>query len=72
MYLNGLTDKCILNRVRELRTYDTSQIKDTKEKSKIEKMKKRFALKKKSIPLTNKQQESVEAFYKLTGIKRKE
>ena len=72
MYLNGLTDKCVLNRIRELRTYDTSQIKDIKEKNKIEKMKKRFALKKKSIPLTDKQQESVEIFYKLTGIKRKE
>jgi len=71
MYLNGLTDKCILNRVRELRNYDTSQIKDVKEKTKIEKMKKNFSLKKKSIPLTAKQQESIETFYKLTGIKRK-
>ena len=72
MYLNGLTDKCILNRVRELRTYDTTQIKDLKEKRKVEKMKNKFALKKKSVPLTNKQQESVETFYKLTGLKRKE
>lgn len=72
MYLNGLTDKCVLNRIRELRTFDLSQIKDAKEKNKIRDMQKRFALKEVEKPLTTKQQESVENFYKLTGLNRKE
>lgn len=70
-YLNGLREDCVLNRIRELRTYDTSSIKDVKEKNRLDKAKKRFALKK-EINLTKKQQENVENFYKLTGIKRKE
>ena len=70
-YLNGLTEKCILNRVRELRTYDTSKIKDVKEKQKIEKAKSKFALKKEKINLTEEQQKSVDTFYILTGIERK-
>ncbi len=70
-YLNGLTDKCVLNRIREIRNYDTRDIKDVKEKNKIEKMQKRYALKKHKKPLTKKQQDSVDKFYELTGIKRK-
>lgn len=72
MYLNGLTDKCILNRVREIRDYDLSQIKDSKERKKIEKAKKMVALRQKEIPITEKQQKSVDNFFKLTGLKRKE
>ena len=72
MYLNGLTDKCVLNRVREIRDYDLSQIKDLKERKKIENAKKMVALKQKEIPITEKQQKSVDNFFKLTGIKRKE
>lgn len=72
MYLNGLTEKCVLNRVRELRTYDTSQIKDSKEKTKIEKAKRKVSLKSKPVKLNEKQQYGVNAFYEMTGIKRKE
>ena len=71
MYLNGLTEKCVLNRVRELRTYDTSQIKDIKEKDKIEKSKRKVALKTKEPKLTIEQQKSIDTFYELTGIERK-
>lgn len=70
-YLNGLTEKCILNRVRELRTYDTSKITDNKEKRKIEKAKKRFALKQQPIKINQNQKKGVDAFYELTGIERK-
>ena len=71
--INGLSNSemgscCVLNRVRNLRTYDTSQIKDTKERSKIEKAKQQVALKKKEKPLTDKQKESIERFNKLAGI----
>lgn len=72
MYLNGLTEKCILNRVRELRNYNVSEIRDSKEKKKIEKAKKRFALKQEKIKLTKEQEENIENFYKLTGLQRKE
>ena len=71
--INGLSNSemgncCVLNRVRNLRTYDTSQIKDAKERSKIEKAKQQVALKKKEKPLTDKQKESIERFNKLAGI----
>lgn len=72
MYLNGLTDKCVLNRVREIRTMDLNDIKDAKEKNKIRKIQKQFELKQKETPLTEKQKESVEKFYKLTGLNREE
>ena len=71
-HLNGLSENCVLNRVRELRTYDISKIKDQKEKRKLEKAKKRYALKEREVKLTDKQKENVENFYRLTGIKRKE
>lgn len=43
--LCGLTEKCILNRVRFVRDFDISQIKDSKEKSKWIKQKEQVALK---------------------------
>lgn len=44
--LCGLSEKCILNRVRFIRDFDTSQIKNSKEKQKWIKQKQRVALKK--------------------------
>lgn len=44
--LCGLTEKCILNRVRFIREFDVSQIKDNKEKEKWIKQKEQVALKK--------------------------
>ncbi len=44
--LCGLTDKCVLNRVRFVRDFDISQIKDRKEKDKWIKQKEQVALKK--------------------------
>ena len=71
--LNGLSNSefgncCILNRVRNLRNYDTSQIKDSKTRTKIENAKREVALKKKQKPLTEKQKASIEKFNKLAGI----
>ena len=59
---------CVLNRIRNLRTYDTSQVKDIKEKTKIEEAKRQVALKKKEKKLSKEQMESVERFNKLAGI----
>lgn len=45
--LCGLTDKCVLSRIRFIRTFDISQIKDSKEREKWIKQKHIFALDKK-------------------------
>lgn len=77
--INGLSNSefgncCVLNRVRNLRNYDTKDIKDPKELEKIRKAKEQVALKKKVIKsdLTEKQKENIDNFYKMAGIKRKE
>ena len=77
--INGLSNSemgncCVLNRVRNLRTYDIKDIKDPKELEKIKKAKEQVALKKKVVKkqLTTKQQENIDNFYKMTGITRKE
>lgn len=63
-------DCCILNRIRNLRNYDTSKIKDYKEREKIEKAKKEVALKKNvKREFTSEQVKNNEEFYKL--IERK-
>lgn len=72
--INGLSNSemgncCVLNRVRNLRNYDTSQIKDVKERTKIEKAKQQVALRKKEKALTKEQIESAERFNRLAGIK---
>lgn len=59
---------CVLNRVRNLRTYDTSQIKDASLKAKIEKAKQQVSLEQKEIKLSDKQKESIDRFNKLAGL----
>lgn len=71
--MNGLSnselgDCCILNRIRNLRTYDVSQIKDSKEKQKIIKAKQQVALKKNKKKATKEQLESASEFYKMLGL----
>ena len=73
--INGLSNSeigncCILNRVRNLRNYNTKDIKDLKQKQKIEKAKEQVALKKKKKEnhLTKEQQDSVNEFYKSLGF----
>ena len=70
-YLNGLSDTCVLNRIRELRTYDTSDL-DFKEKTRIEKAKKRFRLKPRKKIATQKEKDCANKFYELMGMNRKE
>lgn len=73
--LNNLSNSefgncCILNRIRNLRNYDTSKIKDQKERQKIEEAKKRVALKKKHKikKYTDDELNNMEEFYKQTGL----
>ena len=61
---------CVLNRVRNLRNYDTKEIKDPKERKKIEEAKKQVALKKehKKREFSEKEQKNMEEFYKSIGL----
>ena len=75
--INGLSNSemgncCVLNRIRNLRNFDVSQIKDEKEINKIIKAKNEVALKRKKkeveVELTEEQQKSVDEFYKALGF----
>lgn len=66
--LNGLTEKCILGRVRFIRNYDISQIKDPKEKQKWQEQKELVALEKPKKQLSEQEKENVEMFFKLAGL----
>ncbi len=60
----GLTDKCILNRVRDVRNFDETTIKDSKEKEKIIKAKERVKL---PIRRSKEEQEAIDEFDALLG-----
>ena len=71
--LNGLSNSemgncCVLNRIRNLRTFDVSQIKDHKEKEKIIKAKKQVQLKKNKTKASKENLESAMKFYRQLGI----
>lgn len=71
--INGLSNSelgncCVLNRIRNLRNYDTKDIKDTKEKQKIEEAKQRFALKKNKKIATEEQEENAKELLKDLGL----
>jgi len=65
-----LGDCCILNRIRNLRNYDVSKIKDAKEAARIREAQERFALKRNKIGsnLTAEQIKSIEEFNRLAGL----
>jgi hypothetical protein len=73
--MNGLSNSelgncCILNRIRNLRNFDVSEIKDDKERQKIIKAKKDVELRryKKEEHLTKEQEKSMEELNKLLGL----
>lgn len=71
--LNGLSNSelgncCILNRVRNLRRYDLSQIKDAKSRKEIEEAQKEVALIKKPKEMSIEQQKNIENFMKMAGL----
>ena len=77
--INGLSNSemgncCVLNRIRNIRTYDTKDIKDQKELAKINEAKKQVALKKRTVKknLTIEQKKNIDNFYEKIGINRKE
>ena len=68
--LNGLSNSelgncCILNRIRNLRNFDTSKIKDPKEKAKIEEAKRQVALNKRAKKeYTQEEKDNMNLFFK--------
>lgn len=73
--MNGLSNSdmgncCVLNRIRNLRNYDVSQIKDAKERQKIVKAKEMVALKKykKEKTMSKEQEESMNKFNEILGL----
>ena len=73
--MNGLSNSemgncCVLNRIRNLRNYDLSQIKDNKERQKVAKAKEQVALKKykREYNLTKEQEESMERLNEILGL----
>lgn len=77
--INGLSNSemgncCVLNRIRNLRTFDTKDIKGQKELAKINEAKKQVALKKREVKkeLTYEQKRNIDNFYEKIGINRKE
>ena len=66
-YLNGLTENCILNRIRELRTYDVNKIQDAKERQDIIEAKERWKLEE-EITMTEEQERNAEEFLKSMGF----
>ena len=75
--INGLSNSelgncCVLNRVRNLRTFDLSQIKDNKEREKLAKAKEMVALKsiKREVELTKEQEESMNKLNEIIGFKK--
>ena len=73
--MNGLSNSemgncCVLNRIRNLRNYDLSEIKDSKERQKIAKAKESVALKKykKENHLTKEQEESMNRLNEILGF----
>ena len=73
--INGLSsselgNSCVLNRVRAIRNFDLSTIKDRKEKEKMAKLKKQVELKKNKAEnhLTKEQEESMEKLNKMLGL----
>ena len=75
--INGLSNSelgncCVLNRVRNLRTFDLSQIKDSKERERLAKAKEMVALKntKKEVELTKEQEESINKLNEIIGFKK--
>lgn len=71
--INGLSEDSILSRVRYVRDYDINEIKDSKERAKMERQKEMVALKpKKKKKITAEQQKNLDRFLELTGMRKEQ
>ena len=69
--IEGLTEDCILNRVRDIRNYDLSEEKNPKRRREMQEAKQKVALKKKVEKLSKEQEKSINELNKLIGLERK-
>lgn len=58
--LQGLSDDCVLSRVREIRSYDLSTVRDPKARARAARAKRTFSLEKKRDP---EEQRHIDSFY---------
>ena len=71
--INGLSEDSILSRVRYVRDYDINEIKDSRERAKMERQKEMVALKpKKKKKITAEQQKNLDRFLELTGMRKEQ
>lgn len=68
--MNGLKEDCVLNRVRNIRTYDTSGIKDQKLLNEWHKQKMAVALKGKTREPTEEEKQNMENFLEAINYKK--
>lgn len=68
--MNGLKEDCVLNRVRNIRTYDTSDIKDTKLLNEWNKQKMAVALKGNEREPTEEEKKNMENFLEAIHYRR--
>lgn len=68
--IEGLTNECILNRVRDIRTCDISQEKDEKRRRQIIESKKQLALKTKKKFVSEQQQNMINDIYKAFNLRK--
>lgn len=66
--LNGLTEDCVLNRVRYIREFDINEIKDHKERAKMLKAKESVALKKKGKVITESEKKAHDKFMQMAKL----
>jgi len=66
--IEGLTNECVLNRVRDIRNFDISKEKDAKKRKEIIEMKKRVALKKNDK--TKEQQKMAKSIFERVGLRK--
>ena len=61
---------CVLNRIRNLRNYDTKDIKDKKELDRINELKKQYGLKKNQKKPTEKQKQNAKEIFEKLNLRR--
>lgn len=68
--IQGLKNDCVLNRIREIRNYDLSDLTDSKTRKKMEELKKQFALKKQKTKhkKTSKEKNNAKHFLEQLGL----
>lgn len=66
--LNGLSEDCVLNRIRYIRDFDVNEIENPKERKRILELKESVSLTKEEKKLTDKEKDTVNKFMKLAQL----